>query len=134
MRLKERVANRAKYEIRVTRTAGRDIVAVMNWSLKEYGEDAALRYDALITQALTDIGDDPERAGSQQRSELANGVLIYHLRFSRDRAKPVLGVVHHPRHFVIYRRQEHLIEILRVLHDTRELQRHMPGEYRNNLD
>ena len=134
MRLKERVANRAKYGIRVTRTAGRDIVAVTNWSLKEFGEDADLRYDALITQALTDIGDDPERAGSRQRFELAKGVLIYHLRFSRDRAKSVLGVVHHPRHFVIYRRQEHLIEILRVLHDTRELQRHMPGEYRNKLD
>lgn len=118
-----------KYEIRITRAARRDMIAVMRWSLREFGEDAALRYDALLTQAFTDLGQDPERPGSQQRPDLAKGVFVYHLRFSRDRARSALGVVNHPRHFVIYRRRDRVIEILRVLHDARDLQRHLPEEH-----
>ena len=102
------------------------MIDIMHWSLKEFGEDAALRYDALMTQALRDVADDPERPGSQQRPELAEGVLIYHLRFSRDRARSALGIVKQPRHFVVYRRRDRTIDVLRVLHDARDLQRHVP--------
>lgn len=124
------MANRPKYEVHVTRAARRDIVAVMNWSLKEFGEQAALRYDSLTTQALTDIGDDPERRGVQQRSELAEGVLVHHLRFSRGRSRTALGIVRNPRHFVVYRRRDRttVIDVLRVLHDSRDLARHLPEE------
>ena len=101
----------------------------MRWSLREFGEDAALRYGALLTQAFSDIGADPERPGSLQRPELAKGVFVYHLRFSRDRARSDLGVVHHPRHFLVYCRRGHVVEILRVLHDARDLQRHLPEEH-----
>jgi toxin ParE1/3/4 len=106
------------------------MIAVMRWSLREFGEDAALRYDILLTQAFIDLCQDPERPGSQQRPDLGEGVFVYHLRFSRDRSKSVLGVVNHPRHFVIYRRQDRVIEILRVLHDVRDLQRHLPRRRR----
>jgi toxin ParE1/3/4 len=102
----------------------------MRWSSREFGKDAALRYDALLTQVFADIAADPDRLGAQQRPELASGVMVYHLCFSRDRARGPLGAVRHPRHFVIYRRQDHVIEILRVLHDARELRRHLPEQYR----
>ena len=119
------VAKRPRYEVRVTAAARRDMIAMMDWSLKEFGPDAALRYDALMTQALSDIADDPERPGTQRRPELAQGVRVYHLRFSRDRARSALGVVKHRRHFPVYRRRDRLIEVLRVLHDARDLQRHV---------
>jgi plasmid stabilization system protein ParE len=38
-------------------------------------------------------------------------------------------VVNRPRHIVTYRRRDRAIEILRVLHDARELQRHLPEEH-----
>jgi toxin ParE1/3/4 len=58
----------------------------MEWSLKEFGERAALRYDALIKQALRDIGEDPERPGSKEKRDLMiEGVRAYHLSFSRNR-------------------------------------------------
>jgi toxin ParE1/3/4 len=113
------------------------MIAVMKWSLKEFGEATALRYDALMTQALTDIGDDPERPGVQPRSDLAEGVLVYHLRFSRGRVKSAPGVVRNPRHFVIYRRrrdQTTVIEILRVLHDSRDLPRYPVRNTRRHGD
>jgi plasmid stabilization system protein ParE len=56
-----------RFEVRLTRTAQRDIKAILNWSRKEFGEAAAERYQALIKQALNDIGADPERPGSMER-------------------------------------------------------------------
>ena len=118
-----------RYELRFTRAAQRDLVAVMGWSLQEFCENAALRYDAPLSQALVDIREDPGLPGVLQRPELAKGVVVYHLRFSRDRARPILGgVVHQPRHLVVFRQQAGVIEILRVLHDARELERHLPEE------
>jgi len=35
------VGNRRKQRIQITRAAERDIAAILNWSLKEFGEDAA---------------------------------------------------------------------------------------------
>lgn len=123
------MAKRSQYELRISRAARRDMAAVVRWSLREFGEDAALRYEDLLSQALSDLSQDPERPGSQQRHELAKGVFVYHLRFSRGRARSAMGAVNRPRHIVIYRRRDRVIEILRVPHDARELQRHLPEEH-----
>jgi toxin ParE1/3/4 len=114
-------------KIRVTRTARRDIATLLKRSENEFGKEAALRYEALLGQALRDLSDDPQRPGSQKWSELFLGARIYHLRFSRKRAQGSLGIVHNPRHFVVYREHdENVIEVIRVLHDSRDLQRHLP--------
>jgi toxin ParE1/3/4 len=105
----------------------------LKWSAQKFGEQAALRYRALLKQALLDIAVDPERPGSQERPELAKGARVYHLRFSRDRAKSRDGMVHSPRHFLLYRTHggSH-IDVARVLHDARDLERNLPGDYRRN--
>jgi toxin ParE1/3/4 len=123
------VAKRSRYEVRISRAARRDMTAAMRWSVREFGEDAAWRYEDLLAQAITDLSQDPERPGSQQRHDLAKGVFVYHPRFSRERARSALGVVNRPQHIVIYRRRDRGIEILRVLHDARELQRHLPEDH-----
>ncbi len=101
----------------------------MVWSVTEFGERAALRYDALIKQALKDIGENPDRPGSKARPEIMIAdARIYHLAFSRSRVvgKPVKT----PRHFLLYRRSiEGIIEVGRILHDGRDLARHLPDEY-----
>ncbi len=52
-----------------------------------------------------------------------------HLQFSRGRVNA--PSVKEPRHFLLYRRRaDGVIEIARLLlHDGRDLQRHLPGEY-----
>ena len=114
------------YELRLARAASRDITAILKWSLTEFGEAAALRYADLIEQALTDIAADPKRPGSKQRSEIGKGCHTYHLEFSRSRVAG--GRVKEPRHFLIYRlRDRNAIEIIRILHDSRDLARHLPA-------
>jgi toxin ParE1/3/4 len=80
-------------------------------------------------QALRDIADDPERAGSTERPELSTGARTYHLRFSRDRVGAG-GAVKNPRHFLLFRQRDAgVLEVARVLHDAWELQRHLPEDY-----
>jgi toxin ParE1/3/4 len=90
-----------------------------------------MRYETLIFQALKDIAADPERPGSLSRPEIVDGARTYHLRFSRERV--VGDRVRAPRHFLLYRRRNEVLEIARVLHDARDLKRHLPGEFRSLL-
>jgi toxin ParE1/3/4 len=110
----------------LTPAARRDVITIRKWTEKTFGKDAAIRYEALLVQALRDIEADAERPGSQERPDLAADVRAYHLRFSRDRARTSLGIVRNPRHFVIYRRgRRAVIDILRILHDCHDLGRHL---------
>lgn len=115
-----------RIQIFLSPAARRDIREVLKWSAEKFGEPAAARYRDLLKQAFRDIASDPLRHGSQERPELAPGVRSYHLRSSRDHARNILSFVRDPRHFVIYRRRSQTIDIVRVLHDARDLARHLP--------
>ena len=119
-----------KYDVRLTGPARRDLSGLMEWTVQEFGERAALRYDTLIKQALKDIGADPERPGSKERPEImVRGARTYHLECSRNRVSG--SKVKEPRHFLLYRRRDDgVIEVARILHDGRDLQRHLPEGYR----
>jgi toxin ParE1/3/4 len=114
--------------LRIARLADEDIVSILRWSLGEFGPAACRRYEALLTVALESLREDPERFGSIARPEFGTAIRTYHLRFSRDKARTPEGVVHRPRHQVAYRTLgEWGLEIIRILHDSMELQRHLRG-------
>ena len=57
----------------------------------------------------------------------------YHSEGERIRApsrisRSELGVVRRPRHFLVFRRTDNGVELLRVIHDARDIQQHVPGE------
>jgi toxin ParE1/3/4 len=110
-------------------SAQQDLREALQWSEARFGKAAAVRYRTLVKQALRDIALDPDRPGSAERPELSSGARTYHLRFSRDRVRGG-ATVKTPRHFLIYRRRGAVLEIARVLHDARDLERHLPEEYR----
>ena len=100
---------------------------VLDWSLEKFGLRATKRYRILLKKAFVDIAEDPERPGAQGRPELGKDIFAYHIRFSRERAQSGLGIVGNPRHFVVYRagKNKNVIEIIRILHDGRDLARHV---------
>lgn len=115
---------RPAFQVILAEPAGRDFIEVMDWSAEHFGAAAADRYEALILQALVDVGEDPFRPGARQRPELAEGISTYPLESSRDR---VCGPrVEAPRHFLLYRVASFRVEVLRILHDSRDLGRHLP--------
>lgn len=106
--------------------AQRDIYDILQRSEQEFGRRAARRYEALIVRALRDIESDPVRPGAQPRPDLAEGIQLYHLRFSKESARIAEGIVQSPRHFIVFRRRNPLtIDIVRVLHDSSDLPRHL---------
>jgi toxin ParE1/3/4 len=123
------VAKRPPFKLRLTGRARRDLVEIGDWSLNKFGEAAALRYEALVGQALGDLQADPIRPGSKERPELMiRGARTYHVALSRDHVAG--GRVKEPRHIVIYRYRDGVVEIGRILHDSRDLKRHVPEAYR----
>jgi toxin ParE1/3/4 len=119
-----------RYQVVFTVAARRDIVGILSRSAREFGAAAAFRYEALILQAVRDLQLDPERPGSKGHPGLmAPGARTYHLSFSR---KHLPGIkVKSPRHFILYRSLEPgLIEIGRILDESRDLGLHLPEGYR----
>lgn len=107
-----------------------DIREALIWSQERFGERASARYRALLKQALRDIAADPERPGSKERPDLARGIRTYHPFFNGDRARGGWGTVRKPRHLLVYRqRGQGGIDVPRMLHDSRDLERHLPEEY-----
>lgn len=108
---------------RLSHAAQADIVAILAWSHEQFGEEARLRYEALISAAIRDVAVQPEGPGSTPRAELGDGVFSWHLAQSRNRSTG--GVVHSPRHFLICRFDGAVVVVGRVLHDSMELRRHI---------
>jgi toxin ParE1/3/4 len=103
---------------RLSPQAELDIEAILAWTHENFGEKAQLRYEALLTQAIMDVAEVPDRAGSHDRPEIAATARTYHLRHSRDRAKKGIGRVQRPPHFLLFRTlDDGTVEIGRVLHD-----------------
>ena len=110
---------------RLSDAAQADVINILAWTHKEFGEAARLRYESLIIAALRDMATHPDRPGSIARPELGAGVRSWHLRLSRNHAATGAEVVRRPRHFLIYRLEPALLVVGRVLHDAMELARHL---------
>jgi toxin ParE1/3/4 len=115
----------------VSRAAQADIESILAWTEEHFGEEGRLRYEALLVQALLDVGKNPDRPGSGGRPEIASDARTYHLFHSRNRVARSIGRIRRPRHFLLYRLGgDRRIEIGRVLHDSMDLPRHLPDTYR----
>jgi toxin ParE1/3/4 len=114
--------------VRLSPSARSDIREALVWSREHFGEGAAARYQKLIQRAIADIARNPDRPGARERPELAPGIRTYHLFFSRERAGGRRAAVKQPRHFLVYRPGQNWIDVVRVLHDVRDLARHVPEE------
>src|SRR5580765_6549481 len=115
----------------VAPAAERDLIEILAWTHEEFGEQARLRYEALLIRAISDIVSDPNLSGSMQRPEIADSARTYHLVHSRNHVAIGIGRVKRPRHFLLYRSRVHgAIEIGRVLHDSMDFEGHVPEDYR----
>ena len=112
-------------QYRLSASAQSDILDILAWSQEQFGDEARIRYEALIVTALRDVAAEPDRPGSIERPELGAAVRSWHLHLSRDRARTTTGIVRHPRHFLIYRKEHDVVVVGRILHDAMELLRHL---------
>lgn len=111
--------------LRLSALAQSDIVNVLSWSARRFGDQARARYEQLLSTALRDLSAEPLRLGSAARPELGDDVRSYHLRHSRKHSQ-----VARPRHLILYRIADgSIVEVGRVLHDAMELERHVVFDF-----
>src|SRR5579885_1104048 len=111
---------------RLTRSARRDIDSILRTSEERHGREARIRYAALLLAAMRRVAEDPQGRSTSDRSEVRPGIRSFHIRHSRDESReaPVANSVH----VIFYRAlRPGLVEIVRVLHDRMEPQRHFGG-------
>ena len=106
-------------QLRVSDFAKSDMEDIWYWTAIRYDADQAVKYQALLDQALDDLRLDPERASSIPRPELGLGVRSYHIELSKFRSGTGIKS---PRHVIVYAlRRAGEVYILRIVHDRMDL-------------
>lgn len=94
-----------------------DIKRILQYTIENWGEVQGWEYSALIEEALEIVGLDP-KCGRPVNSG-RQGILRYHLKQAGRNA----------RHIVFYRMGvDGTVEIIRLLHDAMDFNRHLPHE------
>lgn len=122
-------------DIIIAPKARADIASILAWTQKNFGPRTLKRYSKLLQTAIEQVAADPDLPGCSHRPEIAEHCRTYHLIHSRKQAGSRSNRVRKPRHFLLYRvTNAGIVEIGRVLHDSMDLEHHLPEEYRRVAD
>lgn len=106
--------------VEITRPAALDIDGILQTSKRDFGAQAALRYEFLIATAIESLRTNPRQSAVKSSVETASGVCWLHLRAARKLA-PAHQRIAKPRHILVFKVETDRLTILRVLHDAMDL-------------
>lgn len=110
------------HDIVFTPAAENDIEDILDFTRVQFGELQTNRYLELIRQAVDEIAENPFCLRSKSWPLLHPQARVMHI------ARRGKGA----RHYILYRVSAiNEVEIGRLLHDSVDLQRHLPEEYRH---
>lgn len=84
---------------------------------REFGARQSRVYRDTLVQAIGELADGPNVAGSTARDEIIAGLRTLDVARRGRRGS----------HFLMYRAANSTIEIVRILHDRMDLRRHVPS-------
>ena len=106
------------WRVRLAEQAELDLLGITLWTLENFGAQQAQAYAKTLSLAIEALHDGPEILGAAVREDIGFGVRALHV--ARQGRKG--------RHFVVFRiAPERTIEVLRLLHDSMDLPRHLPA-------
>lgn len=109
------------WTVRTTEPADDDFRSIIRWTAREFGEKQARAYAETLKIAVRELRAGPALTGVKVRDDISAGILTRHV--ARKGRKG--------RHFLMFRvfdRERHVIDVLRILHDAMDLQRHAPED------
>ena len=109
------------WTVRLTAAAEADLEGILRWTVARFGEAQARIYAEAVAAALNDLLGGPTVAGATKRNDILKGLFTLHVarKGRKGRHFVMFRVVRAPNHDVI--------EVLRLLHDAMDLQRHLPA-------
>lgn len=113
----------ALWVVRLSASAEADYREILRWTVKNFGSAQARTYAGTLVCALQALTAGPAIIGVKDRPEIGSGIRTLHV--ARNGRKG--------RHFVMFRVvrdwERKVIDVLRLLHDSMDLERHLsPSE------
>ena len=110
------------WRVRLGAAAEVDFANILKWATENFGARQSRVYRDTLVQAIGELADGPDVLGSKVRDEIMAGLRTLHIA-RRGRRGGRRG-----SHFLMYRAgSSSTIEIVRILHDRMDLQRHVPS-------
>ena len=108
------------WDVRLTDAALSDYREILLWTHDYFGERQARIYSEVIDDALTALMDGPSCIGVKARDDVSPGLFSLHVARNK----------HKGRHIIVFRveHQQNVIHVLRILHDSMDIERHLPPE------
>lgn len=108
------------WTIRLTAAAEADFEGILRWTADQFGEAQARTCADSVSAAVNDLTAGPTVTGAKRRDDILKGIFTLHVAHKGRKG----------RHLVMFRvgygADHDVIEILRLLHDAMDLQRHLP--------
>jgi toxin ParE1/3/4 len=110
---------RSRWTVRLTAAAEADMRDIFAWTAEHFGIEQARRYRSTILAALRDVSDGPDAIGARERPDIRPNLRSLHIARRGRRG----------RHVILFTASEDnpQIRIIRILHDSMDLARHLPA-------
>jgi toxin ParE1/3/4 len=113
--------SRRRWIVRLTESAATDFKDILRWTASRFGAAQARVYAETLSRAMVALTEGPRLAGTRPRNDIGRGIVVLHVaRGGRN-----------GRHFLICRATARTdpptVDILRLLHDSMDLRRHVPA-------
>lgn len=107
------------WTVRLSAAAEADYLQILRWTVENFGSAQARVYAETLASALKMLAAGPDIIGVKERPEIGGNVLTLHV--ARNGRKG--------RHFIMFRVDgvdgKSQIDVLRLLHDSMDLERHL---------
>lgn len=104
------------WTVRLSAAAEADYRQILRWTVENFGSAQAQSYADTLSSALKALSAGPSIIGVKERPEVGNNIGTLHV--ARNGRKG--------RHLVMFRIQgNEVIDVLRLLHDSMDLERHL---------
>ena len=108
------------WTVRLSAAAEADYLQILRWTVENFGSSQARVYAETLMSALKTLAAGPDVIGVKARPEIGGKIRTLHV--ARNGRKG--------RHFIMFRvgsaEEENQIDVLRLLHDSMDLERHLP--------
>jgi toxin ParE1/3/4 len=106
-----------RWKVNLSAAAERDLFSTLQWTGQTFGAKQALVYEETIALAVTALSAGPELSDSRKRDDIRPGVRVLHIARRGRKGRHLL---------VYYAVVDDEIVIVRILHDSMDLARHVP--------
>ena len=114
-----------RWTVRLSAAAEADYRQILQWTAENFGMAQARIYADTLSLALKALSVGPAFIGVKERGEIGNNIWTLHV--ARNGRKG--------RHFVMFRvgsfQGQNVIDVLRLLHGSMDLERHQPSAESN---